>query len=637
MRPLASLFVGVLLFLPIILFGQKSYKIADIPDSLKENANVVYIVNEASYEIVDETKAIYRLHTVAAILNSKAKRYAVQYVRYDPLTKINSFKGTVYDANGKETKKLKKSDIIDRSNVSGFSIYEDDRIQYADLQQNKYPYIVEFEYEQEFKYTYHIPGWYTMPGQNASVLKSYYKITSPLNMKPNVKLVNSEKDLSIRNYGGKVEIVFEQENLKAIEREENAPPSTELYPILYTSPSWFEYDGYEGSMNTWESYGKWQLELNKGRNDLSNTTKSEIQRITNAFDKREDKIRAVYQYVQDKTRYVSIQLGIGGLQPFPASTVDELGYGDCKALSNYTYSLLESIGIKSHYTKVYGGRDFPKLQKDFPASYFNHIILCVPNEQDTVWLECTNQTNPFGYQGDFTGDRDVMIITDDGGKVVHTTVYDKEVNTQISNVEVTVDKSGQANAQIQIEYAGLQYENYNVDRIADDSEEEQKKWIYENTDIPDFTIDNFSFDTKKDKIPVATQSMKVSIPRLGKPNGKRVFLQPNLLNKSSYIPKKYEERKTDLVLDFQGIDEDKIVYQIPEHLHPEYLPEPVTIESEFGTYSSSTNFENGKLTYVRRMEYNKGRFDKSLYEEYREYRKKVVRADKAKVVFVDKT
>lgn len=352
---------------------------------------------------------------------------------------------------------------------------------------------------------------------------------------------------------------------------------------------------------------------------------------------REDKIRAVYQYVQDKTRYISIQLGIGGFQPFPATTVDELGYGDCKALSNYTYSLLKNVGIESNYTWVYGGSNPPKIDKYFPADRFNHIILCVPNKQDTIWLECTSQTNPFGYQGTFTGDRDVMIVTEDGGKIVHTTVYGKDVNTEHSITKVQVGRDGKAIADVQIKYSGLQYENNSLDWYVDYSEEEQKKWIYKNTEIPDFIVKEFSFTVNKKQIPSTTQLMTVEIPRLAQPNGKRVFLELNLLNKSTSIPKKYNERKTDLILSFQGIDVDTIVYEIPEHLHTEYLPEPIDIESEFGRYNATAPFENGKLTYIRRQEYNKGRFAKELYEDYSEYKRKIAKADKSKVVFIDKT
>ena len=89
--------------------------------------------------------------------------------------------------------------------------------------------------------------------------------------------------------------------------------------------------------------------------------------------------------MQNKTRYVSIQLGIGGYQPFEASVVDKTGYGDCKALSNYMLSMLETIGIKGHYALIMAGQNSPELEEDFPSSQFNHAIVAVPNGADTLW------------------------------------------------------------------------------------------------------------------------------------------------------------------------------------------------------------------------------------------------------------
>ena len=52
-----------------------------------------------------------------------------------------------------------------------------------------------------------------------------------------------------------------------------------------------------------------------------------------------EKAKIVYKYMQEKTRYISVQVGIGGFKPMLAKDVDRLGYGDCKALSNYTKAL----------------------------------------------------------------------------------------------------------------------------------------------------------------------------------------------------------------------------------------------------------------------------------------------------------
>lgn len=629
------LFIISLFFICHASEGQ--YRIQDIPDSLKKNADAVYFLNELRFEIKGAEKAIKKVRQVIAIMNAQAKHSAVFGIHYNELSKINEVEAKVYDQQGKLIKKLGKNDYKDQSNSDG--LYGDNRVLIADLKQLHYPYIVEIVYEVQLDYTYFIPNFYAYPSWNSSIMASVYELTCPKEFQPNFKLINTDHKLmrSTQISTGLQVNSLRFSNLPAIKPEAYGEALHQFTPVLYATPSNFSFEGYEGDFNTWESMGKWQIVLNQGRDLISAETKQKMKVLTSNLTSKEEVIKAVYEFVQNKTRYVSIQLGIGGFQPFPASQVDETGYGDCKALSNYTAALLKSLDIESHYSWVYGGDNPPEVDPNFPNDSFNHIILCVPNEQDTLWLECTSQTNPFGYMGTFTGDRDVLLVTEHGSVLGHTPEYPKEVNQQNTLAEVKIFSDGNAYASIDIEYTGTQYENGDLNFYIHDGDEALKKWINRNTSIPKFNLNSFDFTLHADKIPSIEQEMAMEIPDFASVSGTRLFLSPNLMNRWESSPRRVSNRQTDVVLKSAYQDYDSISYSIPENYHLEYLPEGINIETDFGNYATDFKFINHQLVYTRRVSRDKGTFPKERYEEFRSFYNAVIKADKAKVVFVDKS
>lgn len=617
--------------------AQTGYAVQFIPDSLIQGANAVYQLDKSEFEIISETKCIQRVHQVITILNGKAKYLATVSERYDKKINIRSMVANVINANGQVVKSYDIYDFKDQSNVSGGSIYEDDRIKYLNLSQGEYPYTIEFKSEVVYKSLFYIPDWYALPSSGVSVVRSEYKLTSPENLRPKFRLTNSRSELQEKMEAGNYSVGLSFEFLKAKKSEPYSPRFSETVPVLLASPTVINYDGFDGKMNNWESFGQWIEKLNYGRDSISESTIQEIKNLTDPLDSREEKIRAVYEYMQNRTRYVSIQLGIGGWQPFEAITVDELGYGDCKALSNFTYSLLNEIGIKSLYTVVRADDYPPDLDDDFAYNPFNHAILCVPNEKDTIWLECTSQTNPFGYLGSFTGDREVMVITDQGGKIVKTPRYTMKDNKQITIGHIKIDNSGNGDASLMVEYKGVQYENNNLNWVINDGDEELKKWIYENTDIPQFNIKSFDFELNKERIPSIEENLSLDIIGLASVSGERMFIQPNLMNKWKKAPRKVRNRQNDVFLSRGFEDYDSLIYEIPSNFHVEYLPERISVENDFGHYSTSFQFENNQLIYVRKVGWRKGRFPKESYDDFRDFYRTIVRSDKAKVVFIDKT
>lgn len=612
------------------------YPVAAIPDDLKKDVNVVIREDHMVFKIISQSKATHTVRLVATIMTPNGKRYATHSADYDKLSKITSFKASVYNENGELIRKAKGNEIIDESDFDG--LYSDNRSKSIDLSQPSYPYTVEFEYEVEYKFLFFIPGSVFLTSEKLSLENGSYTLIYPNGLKPRYHSSNiNSAPVETKTSEGLNQITWNVKNLAPVKFEALGPPIGQLVPRVEAAPSRFEYDGYVGVMDNWQDFGKWIISLNNGKKDLPEATKIKAQQLTAQIKTTEEKTKALYQYLQNKTRYVSIQLGIGGFQPFGASLVDQTGYGDCKALSNYMVALLEAVGIKSNYVLIRAGEFTQPIDVNFSSSQFNHAIVAVPNGADTLWLECTSQTNPFGYMGTFTGDRKALMITGDGAKIVNTLSYNAQQNKQIRKGQVTVLPNGDATAKVKTVYSGLQYENGDLNFVVDKQYEDQKKWVQNHTDIPSFDVTSFTIQDQKEKIPSATVNLDLSLKRFAVVSGKRLFLTPNLMNRSTFVPEKLEKRKTNILIRMAYIDEDTIEYVIPENVYPEFVPAVVKLKSRFGEYEASFTVEENKLIYTRKIKMNKGEFPSDSYTELVDFYRSLNKADNVKIVFLSKT
>ncbi|MCO5270107.1 MAG: DUF3857 domain-containing protein [Cyclobacteriaceae bacterium] len=590
---------------------------------------------EERFDIKSRSSATLYSFEAITILNPKGRSHARKTIPYDQLTRIVLLSASVYDENGKLIRKLKSSDFEDRSAISGYTLYQDNRMKTADLSTANYPYTIELEYELEYKFLFYIPAFYPIWDEAMSAQRAKYTIGFTEGTKPRVMLRQfNQKDFQFTEGLGSMSWSFV--NIGAFKREASGPPWKELLPAIVAAPSNFEYDGYAGNMSSWENFGAWINQLNNGRGNLSNETIQKVKSLTKGLTTIEDKCRVLYQYLQGKTRYVSIQLGIGGFQPFEAKVVDEVGYGDCKALSNYMVALLSEAGVYSNYTLIRAGRDAPPIDHSFPSTQFNHVLVSVPNGADTLWLECTSQSNPFKYLGYFTDNRKALAISENGSKIVETPENEEE-DYLIRKLKVSIDKEGHALIDAHNTYSGHQYERDNLNFINNTDKDAQKKWIEQSITIPSFRMENFNFENLSPGKPKVVMDYSLSADRVASISGKRLFLAPNLLGK---MPIKYsspEDRKTDVLVQESIVEYDTIEFSMPEGFYPEFIPEMKSYSNQFGEYKVEYAFSEGRLVYYRKFVLNRGRYGKDKYAALCAFNKEVSRSDNTKIVLLNKT
>ena len=611
----------------IIFCNNPSYAVANIPATLKENADAVIRNSNHDFKVVSTKVAIEKVKSAITIFNEDSA-YDYLVVHYNKFKKVEKIKAKIFDQNGKEVRKIEKDEITDQLAYDGFSIYSDARIKYLDLSYGVYPYTVEVEYEVKHEGLRGYPVWQPQ-SYRTGVEQNTFRISLP-----------AEMDFRYQGQQLDVEpIIYEEDDRKAyrwilkqqvpIIKESYCPEDYQVLPILITVPNNFYIDGYAGNMETWTSFGQFIYELNKGRGQLSPSMQQQVKTLTADAKTDKEKVAKLYQYLRDNMRYVSVQLGIGGWQTFDAKYVEDNKYGDCKALTYFMKAMLTAIDIPSYPALVTAGKQWLKVKEDFTTPYFNHVILKVLLDEP-IWLECTSNMSPVGYLGSFTEDRPVLLITEKGGILDRTPVT--TANTQIGNITIDLIPTGQAIINNQTTFTGTAHESFRRKAIFS-SKEEQEKWLYNNQSLPSFTINDLTF-TASDSLASAACNYIVEVPRYASKAGKRLFVPLNKVNSLGMALPKEVNRKHPVAISSGIHERDQITFKLPEGYTIESLPKPTSIDTEYGRYTSTFKEEGEQLIYERALDIIAQEIPATAYQNLRDFLKDIAKADNAKMVLV---
>jgi transglutaminase-like putative cysteine protease len=634
MRRIQFLIIILVLFPFIGFSGEKFYKVSDIPPALKEGSRSVIRLHSQEFVVTGVNSGLLKVTKVITVLNNNGINDAALIEEYDKYRKVSAIKGRVYDEYGDLIKKIAADEIHDFSAISGFSLYEDNRVKYVNPEVRHIPFTVEYSYEVEYKGLFYYPAYIPVPDYSIAIEKSLYKAVIQKGQTLRYLATHMPNEVNVSSDELSSIYVWEIENLKALKREPFSPSPVEFFPLVRFAPVEFEIGGVAGNSGSWLSLGDWFAHLNEGRDVLPELTVSRIRDLVSKTDNDIDKIRMVYEDMQSRVRYANIKIGMGGWQPIDATTVDRLSYGDCKALTNYMKALLKAAGIDSYYCLVSAGDKAPEIVEPFPSMQFNHVILCVPLNTDTIWLECTSQHLPCGFLGSFTANRKALLVDNNNSHLVNTIDYTLDDNVQTGFSQVVLDDGGGGNVKFSNKYYGLNYDEMISQYLADNTD--KKKRISERMSFPEFNVLEFSYLETKSCQPKMEENINVDFDNYVTVFNSRYLLPLNCNSKITNSPPTLRNRLTPIDITNSFVEIDTIVYHLPENLMVESAPEPAEIVSEFGIYSTALQQSDGVMTYVRRLQINRGLYPPSAYADLIDFFDRVIIADDSKCILVNR-
>ncbi len=631
------LYITVMFILTSVsLKAQQNYDVGLIPRDLLAHASAVIRNNEIIVEVKSLDGVNEHIKYAVTVFNKNGDNEAKLHVWYDKINSIKYIKGIIYNEFGKPINKIAERDFEDRSTADGFSLFLDSRVKTFNPAVANYPYTVEYEYETHSRQSLFLSDW-DPESIGTSVEHSSYKLICKSDFNINYKEINFKgKFVTGEVQGGFKSYSWEINNIKAKQNEPYSPIDEKLFTSVKIAPEKFSYAGISGSFTNWKEYGQWIYDkLLKDRRELPAETIVYIKELTKDIIDPKLKAKKIYEYMQQKTRYVGIQIGIGGYQPFLASDVDHQSYGDCKALVNYTQALLKAVDINSYYILVKAGSRKVSAMPGFASmNQFSHAILCLPFKNDTTWLECTSQQIPFGFLSDFTDDRNVVACTAEGGKLLHTPKYTATDNKQTRKATFALDANGELKGDMQTRFEGAQYDNREM--LVKESYTDQIKNLKEIYSLENLDIIDFKLIQDKQIKPVTTETIKLRARDYMAQNGDRYFFTPNAASRYVKPIKEVPNRINDVYINRGYVDVDEITYILPESYRLDTKLLNLTIDKPFGKYITTTELNGNKLTYKRTLQINDGTFSKDVYPDMVDFYQTVYEGDNYTIAMVKK-
>ena len=296
-------------------------------------------------------------------------------------------------------------------------------------------------------------------------------------------------------------------------------------------------------------------------------------------------------------------------------------------------AVLLAADIKSYPLLIQAGDTKEYLNPNTPYNYFNHVILSVPLEKDTVWLECTSQNIPFNYLGSFTSDRYCLQIIENNSKLIYTPSYNLKTNRSDLSGDILFSENGNSICKFTLKQSGeMQDDTRSVQFNA--SNKEKEDWLRNQIVITDFKFKSINFiNTEKDTAFTEIELELESSSLIGV-SGNRIFIHPKILSGLIDDFPSENDRHFPIELYPEAEENNQITFHIPANYFPESLDKKEIVTSDFGEYNYILNYNKDKESYILNDKFTlkKKIITPDKYKDWLEFRNKIYKLKNRTIV-----
>lgn len=641
-----SILVYLLLFSAISCSSSQFIKESDLKEEIKrttlpkqsdfpENDGVILLkkINmsmkiENDYGIAtDET-----IHQITKLFKNIEEYANVRIPIYDG-EKLLSISARTIKADGTSIE-LKPEDFHTVTGASNGSIF------YSDVKVINFTFpsiekdcIIEYEVKKYKEYAFRRDEWIVQ--DYLPIIKNRFELTVPTILMMSKMQGGLNWSWNYKNYGDiKIGQPVQVNNLNP--GGGSLRETVTFYWEKFDIPA-FEYDPWMPAHDLYKDYVKFSPDNWKTWNDISNWYYKELwepqykqsekavlksKEIVKGSITEEQKIKSLYQYSQG-LRYVSIALGVGGIQPTIPDLVLERQYGDCKDKSTLLIAMLRHENIKAKPVLVLTS-DEGEVDPTFPTWYFNHMIVRAETSTGKVfWLDPTTSFSKLGeIRSDCEGIK-VLVLNEDGTSKIETTPK-SNYQENLTDIALTVDVKTDAPSVFNVKYSFKGERNSSLRNYFFDKTEKEMKEFCKRMIADDFVtaeILKYSYSPLDSIESDLVLNFDFTIPDAVQKQGDLYFLNIDpfkLATETGWLAK--EKRKFPIDFEYPFSLRKTININLPEkELSIRNLPENAVISTNDFDYRVSIENKNKAISVVENYAIKNARIPAKNYDETKKF------------------
>lgn len=423
---------------------------------------------------------------------------------------------------------------------------------------------------------------------------------------------------SVANKGDEDVYTYTIENSPALKKESSAPGITYIAPHLLIMAKYAEPGGSRITyFNTLDDQYKWYRSLVKQIGNEPTTIKAKADELTKGLSGDMEKVKVLYQWVQDNIRYIAFEDGIAGFKPEKAQETLRKKYGDCKAMGNLMAELLKAVGLDGRLCWL--GTNHIAYDYSTPSlGVDNHMICAWVYKGKTYFLDPTEKYIGFGELAERIQGRQILIENGDQYLLQTIPTQTPQQNTSYEKRVLRI----QGNDLVGKVYQTWKGENkewllsHLLEMKKEKQDEALRKYLaegnqnYQISNLKILNLDNYNADLKIE-YDLLFKEAAVTFD-------KEVYLDVD--NRKDYAQFNVDVAKRKLPYQFSyknhTIFETEI--QLPEGTKVGALPPPVNVEKPAYSMVGAWKSEGNKVTYRREIQLRKTALPQDQFTEWNE-------------------